>query len=180
MNSLGLTEQQPENNVQRIVLESLGVTLSKSARARAMQLPAWNEALGLPRPWDQQWSLRMQQVLAFESDLLEYGDIFEGSVVMEAKTAELAEAATAELADVEALGGAFEAIDELKRRLVRSQAERVRRIESGQQKVVGVNVFTETAPSPLVGDGEIDNVLKVDHKVEAEQIIEVEQLADRS
>ena len=117
----------------------------------------------------------MQQVLAFESDLLEYGDIFEGSVVIEAKTAELAEAATAELADVEALGGAFEAIDELKRRLVRSQAERVRRIESGEQKVVGVNVFTETAPSPLVGDGEIDNVLKVDHKVEAEQIIEVEQ-----
>jgi (2R)-ethylmalonyl-CoA mutase len=175
VNSLGLTEQQPENNVQRIVLESLGVTLSKSARARAMQLPAWNEALGLPRPWDQQWSLRMQQVLAFESDLLEYDDIFEGSIVIEAKTAELVEAAGAELDDVLALGGAFEAIDELKRRLVRSQAERVRRIESGQQKVVGVNVYTETAPSPLVGDGEIDNVLKVDHKVEAEQIIEVEQ-----
>ena len=175
VNSLGLTEQQPENNVQRIVLESLGVTLSKNARARAMQLPAWNEALGLPRPWDQQWSLRMQQVLAFESDLLEYGDIFEGSIVMEAKTAELAEAATAELADVEALGGAFEAIDELKRRLVRSQAERVRRIESGEQKVVGVNCYTETAPSPLVGDGEIDNVLKVDHTVEAEQIEEVER-----
>jgi len=175
VNSLGLTEQQPENNVQRIVLESLGVTLSKSARARAMQLPAWNEALGLPRPWDQQWSLRMQQVLAFETDLLEYGDIFEGSVVIEAKTAELAEAAAAELADVEALGGAFEAIDELKGRLVRSQAERVRRIESGQQKVVGVNCFTETTPSPLVGDGEIDNVLKVDHKVEAEQIVEVER-----
>ena len=128
----GLTEQQPENNVQRIVLETLGVTLSKSARARAMQLPAWNEALGLPRPWDQQWSLRIQQVLAFESDLLEYGDIFEGSMVIEAKTAELAEAAWAELADVEALGGAFEAIDELKRRLVRSQAERVRRIEIGR------------------------------------------------
>ncbi|HEY5384789.1 MAG TPA: protein meaA [Acidimicrobiales bacterium] len=175
VNSLGLTEQQPENNVQRIVLESLGVTLSKNARARAMQLPAWNEALGLPRPWDQQWSLRMQQVLAFESDLLEYDDIFEGSVVMEAKTAELAEAATAELADVEALGGAFESIDELKRRLVRSQAERVRRIESGSQLVVGVNVFTETAPSPLVGDGEIDNVLKVDHTVEAQQIDEVER-----
>ena len=114
VNSLSLTEQQPENNVQRIVLETLGVTLSKSARARAMQLPAWNEALGLPRPWDQQWSLRMQQVLAFESDLLEYGDIFEGSVVVGAKTAELVEAATAELADVQALGGAFEAIDELK------------------------------------------------------------------
>ena len=173
MNSLGLTEQQPENNVQRIVLETLGVTLSKSARARAMQLPAWNEALGLPRPWDQQWSLRMQQVLAFESDLLEYGDIFEGSKVVEAKTDELIEAASAELADVEALGGAFEAIDELKRRLVRSQAERVRRIETGEQKVVGVNCFTETAPSPLLGDGEIDNILKVDQHVEAEQIAEV-------
>src|ERR1700683_767850 len=175
VNSLGLTEQQPENNVQRIVLESLGVTLSKSARARAMQLPAWNEALGLPRPWDQQWSLRMQQVLAFESDLLEYDDIFEGSVVIEAKTAELAEAATAELAEGVALGGAFEAIDELQRRLVRSQAERVRRIESGQQKVVGVNCFTETAPSPLLGDGEFENILKVDHRVEAEQIEEVQQ-----
>jgi len=175
VNSLGLTEQQPENNVQRIVLESLGVTLSKKRPGPGMQLPAWNEALGLPRPWDQQWSLRMQQVLAFETDLLEYGDIFEGSVVIEAKTAELAEAAAAELADVEALGGAFEAIDELKGRLVRSQAERVRRIESGQQKVVGVNCFTETTPSPLVGDGEIDNVLKVDHKVEAEQIVEVER-----
>ena len=175
VNSLGLTEQQPENNVQRIVLESLGVTLSKSARARAMQLPAWNEALGLPRPWDQQWSLRMQQVLAFESDLLEYGDIFEGSVVMEAKTAELAEAASAELDDVQELGGAFEAIDELKRRLVRSQAERVRRIESGAQLVVGVNCFTETAPSPLLGDGEFENILKVDHNVEAEQIVEVER-----
>ena len=157
VNSLGLTEQQPENNVQRIVLETLGVTLSKSARARAMQLPAWNEALGLPRPWDQQWSLRIQQVLAFESDLLEYGDIFEGSTVIAAKTAELAEAASAELADVEALGGAFEAIDELKRRLVRSQAERVRRIESGEQLVVGVNCFTETAPSPLLGEGEFES-----------------------
>ena len=180
VNSLGLTEQQPENNVQRIVLESLGVTLSKSARARALQLPAWNEALGLPRPWDQQWSLRMQQILAFESDLLEYDDIFEGSVVIEAKTAELAEAATAELAEVEELGGAFEAIDELKRRLVRSQADRVQRIESGQQKVVGVNCFTETAPSPLLGDGEFENVLRVDHHIEAEQIEEVERWrADR-
>jgi len=175
VNSLGLTEQQPENNAQRIVLETLGVTLSKDARARAMQLPAWNEALGLPRPWDQQWSLRMQQVLAFESDLLEYGDIFEGSVVVEGKTAELAEAASAELADVEALGGAFEAIDELKRRLVRSQAERVRRIETGAQKVVGVNCFTETAASPLLGDGEIENILRVDHRVEAEQIADVER-----
>jgi (2R)-ethylmalonyl-CoA mutase len=140
-----------------------------------MQLPAWNEALGLPRPWDQQWSLRMQQVLAFESDLLEYDDIFEGSVVIEAKTAELVEAATAELDDVQSLGGAFEAIDELKRRLVRSQADRVRRIESGEQMVVGVNCFTETAPSPLLGDGEIENILKVDHRVEAEQIEDVER-----
>ena len=175
VNSLGLTEQQPENNVQRIVLETLGVTLSKSARARAMQLPAWNEALGLPRPWDQQWSLRIQQILAFESDLLEYDDIFEGSKVIEAKTAELIEAAAAELDDVEALGGAFEAIDELKTRLVRSQAERVRRIETGEQRVVGVNCFTETAPSPLTGDGEIENILKVDHRVEAEQMADVER-----
>ncbi len=178
VNSLGLTEQQPENNVQRIVLETLGVTLSKGARARAMQLPAWNEALGLPRPWDQQWSLRIQQVLAFESDLLEYEDIFEGSKVMEAKTAELAEEASAELADVEALGGAFEAIDELKRRLVRSQAERLRRIESGEQKVVGVNSFTETAPSPLLGDGEIENILKVDPRTEAAQIEDVRRWRD--
>ena len=174
VNSLGLTEQQPENNVQRIVLETLGVTLSKSARARAMQLPAWNEALGLPRPWDQQWSLRIQQVLAFESDLLEHEDIFEGSTVVEARTAELIEAASEELADVEALGGAFEAIDELKQRLVRSQAERVRRIESGEQQVIGVNSFTETEPSPLAGDGEIDNILKVDPRVEAALVADVE------
>jgi (2R)-ethylmalonyl-CoA mutase len=175
VNSLGLTEQQPENNVQRIVLETLGVTLSKNARARAMQLPAWNEALGLPRPWDQQWSLRIQQVLAFESDLLEYDDIFEGSKVIEAKTSELVEEATAELDDVQALGGAFEAIDELKRRLVRSQAERVRRIETGELEVIGVNAFTETAPSPLLGDGEIENILRVDHRVEAEQIADIER-----
>jgi (2R)-ethylmalonyl-CoA mutase len=173
VNSLGLTEQQPENNVQRIVLEMLGVTLSKDARARAMQLPAWNEALGLPRPWDQQWSLRIQQVLAYESDLLEYDDIFEGSKVIAAKTEELIEASTAELDDVQALGGAFEAIDELKQRLVRSQADRVRRIESGELQVVGVNCFTETASSPLLGD--LDNFLKVDHHVEAEQITEVER-----
>ena len=173
VNSLGLTEQQPENNVQRIVLEMLGVTLSKDARARAIQLPAWNEALGLPRPWDQQWSLRIQQVLAYESDLLEYGDVFEGSKVIEAKTEELMEASSAELDDVQALGGAFEAIDELKRRLVRSQADRVRRIESGELQVVGVNSFTETAPSPLQGD--LDNFLKIDHHVEAEQIAEIEQ-----
>ena len=170
VNSLGLTEAQPENNVQRIVLEMLAVTLSKKARARSVQLPAWNEALGLPRPWDQQWSLRMQQVLAFETDLLEYADIFDGSTVIEAKTAELREAAWQELNDVLALGGAFEAVDELKGRLVRSMAERTRRIESGAQPVVGVNRFTETADSPLGGDG---NILIVDPAVEQETIDDV-------
>jgi (2R)-ethylmalonyl-CoA mutase len=173
VNSLGLTEQQPENNVPRIMLEALGVTLSKDARARAMQLPAWNEALGLPRPWDQQWSLRMQQILAFESDLLYYDDIFEGSKVIEAKTAELVESATAELDDVEARGGAFGAIEEIKSRLVRSQAERVRRIETGEQMVVGVNRYTETAPSPLTGDDSVAHILKVDHRVEADLIADV-------
>ena len=169
VNSLGLTEAQPENNVQRIVLEALGVTLSRQARARAMQLPAWNEALGLPRPWDQQWSLRIQQILAFETDLLEYDDIFEGSTVIEAKTAALAEAAQAELDDVLALGGAFEAVDELKQRLVRSQAERVRRIESGELQVVGVNCYTETEPSPLESpDDEFASILRVEPAAEAE------------
>ena len=168
VNSLGLTEAQPENNIQRIVLESLGVTLSKKARARALQLPAWNEALGLPRPWDQQWSLRIQQVLAFESDLLEYGDIFDGSVVIEEKTAEVAEASWAELEDVLALGGAFEAIDELKSRLVGSQSERVRRIETGELQVVGVNCFTETADSPLASaGGEGGSIMRVDPAVES-------------
>jgi (2R)-ethylmalonyl-CoA mutase len=171
VNSLGLTEAQPENNVQRIVLEMLGVTLSKSARARSIQLPAWNEALGLPRPWDQQWSLRMQQVLAFETDLLEYDDIFDGSRVVEAKTAELIEAAQAELDDVLALGGAFAAIDELKGRLVASNTERTRRIETGEQVVVGVNAFTETAESPLGGEG---NILKVDPAVQDELIADVQ------
>jgi ethylmalonyl-CoA mutase len=167
VNSLGLTEAQPENNVQRIVLEMLAVSLSKKARARSIQLPAWNEALGLPRPWDQQWSLRMQQVLAFETDLLEYGDIFDGSVVVEAKTAELVEAARAELDEILAMGGAFAAIDELKGRLVRSLSERSRRIETGEQKVIGVNCFTESADSPLGGN---DNILKVDPAVEVETI----------
>jgi len=167
VNSLGLTEDQPENNLPRIVLEALGVTLSRSARARAIQLPAWNEALGLPRPWDQQWSLRVQQILAYETDLLDYDDIFDGSRVMEAKTAELAEEATVELEDVLALGGAFEAVDELKRRLVRSQAERIRRIETGELKVVGVNCFTESEPSPLVeGDPSAETVLRVDPAAE--------------
>ncbi|MGH9273031.1 MAG: protein meaA, partial [Acidimicrobiales bacterium] len=167
VNSLGLTEAQPENNVQRIVLEMLGVTLSRDARARSIQLPAWNEALGLPRPWDQQWALRMQQVLAYETDLLEYPDLFEGSVVVEALTTELAEAAWAELEDVLALGGAFEAIDELKGRLVASHAERMRRLESGDLTVVGVNRFAEALPSPLEGEGAI---LKVDPALEAETV----------
>jgi ethylmalonyl-CoA mutase len=172
VNSLGLTEQQAENNVQRIVLEALGVTLSKKARARSIQLPAWNEALGLPRPWDQQWSLRVQQVLAHETDLLEYEDIFEGSHVMERLTADLAEAAWAEMEDILELGGAFEAIDEMKGRLVRSHAERIRRIESGEQIVVGVNAFTETAPSPLGGE---DSILKVDPGVQDELIADVQR-----
>ncbi|MFM2046168.1 MAG: putative methylmalonyl-CoA mutase [Actinomycetota bacterium] len=170
VNSLGLTEAQPENNVQRIVLEMLAVTLSKKARARSVQLPAWNEALGLPRPWDQQWSLRMQQVLAFETDLLEYGDIFDGSHVIESRTAELRDAAWAELQDVLSLGGAFAAVDELKGRLVRSMAERTRRIESGEQVVVGVNSFTEFEPSPLAGG---DNILIVDPAVERETVSEL-------
>jgi len=171
VNSLGLTESQPENNVQRIVLETLGITLSKDARARAIQLPAWNEALGLPRPWDQQWSLRIQQVLAYETDLLEHGDIFDGSHVVEAKTTELADAARAELDEVIGMGGAFEAIDELKARLVRSQSERTRRIETGELKVIGVNCYTDTAPSPLnpitEEEGLEGNFLTVDPTVEA-------------
>ena len=170
VNSLGLTEAQPENNVQRILLEMLAVTLSENARARSIQLPAWNEALGLPRPWDQQWSLRMQQVLAYETDLLEYPDIFDGSKVVEAKTAELRDAAWAELQDVLSLGGAFEAVEDLKGRLVSSMAERTRRIESGDQVVVGVNAYTETEASPLGGDGAI---LKVDPAVEQETIDDV-------
>jgi (2R)-ethylmalonyl-CoA mutase len=176
VNSLGLTEDQPENNVPRIVLEALGVTLSRSARARAIQLPAWNEALGLPRPWDQQWSLRIQQILAYETDLLEYDDLFDGSRVVEARTAELAEEATAELEDVLALGGVFEAVDELKLRLVRSQADRVRRIETGELKVVGVNCFTECEPSPLVESSPSANmVLRVDPAAEASLRADVAQ-----
>jgi ethylmalonyl-CoA mutase len=173
VNSLGLTEQQPENNVQRIVLEMLGVTLSADARARAVQLPAWNEALGLPRPWDQQWSLRLQQVLAFETDLLEYPDLFDGSLVMETKTNELVHDAQAELDEVLALGGAFAAIDELKARLVASQAARVARIERGEQIVVGVNRFTETAESPLTAGAALDAIMTVDPAVEAEAIAEL-------
>jgi (2R)-ethylmalonyl-CoA mutase len=175
VNSLGLTEAQPENNVQRIVLEMLGVTLSKDARARSLQLPAWNEALGLPRPWDQQWSLRMQQVLAFESDLLEYDDIFNGSHVIEGLTDELVAAAQAELDEVLAMGGAFNAIEELKGRLVSSNTERVRRIETGEQIVVGVNRFTEAAESPLAGD---ESILRVDPALEAQTVAEVEAWRD--
>ena len=156
VNSLGLTEAQPENNVQRIVLEMLAVTLSAGARARAVQLPAWNEALGLPRPWDQQWSLRIQQVLAFESDLLEYGDLFDGSPVVEARTAELMAGAEAEMAAVDKLGGMVPAVESgyLKAQLVASHAARRARIESGQEKVVGVNCFQATEPSPLTANAD--------------------------
>ncbi|MDA0161772.1 protein meaA [Solirubrobacter ginsenosidimutans] len=166
VNSLGLTESQPENNVQRIVLEALAVTLGRGARARAVQLPAWNEALGLPRPWDQQWSLRIQQVLAYETDLLEYPDIFEGSVVMDGLVGELLEGARAELARVSERGGAVEAVPYMKAALVESHRERIARIESGEQVLVGVNRFTETEPSPLTADG--GGIMVVDPGVEAE------------
>ena len=168
VNSLGLTEQQPENNVQRIVLEALAVTLGRSARARAIQLPAWNEALGLPRPWDQQWSLRIQQVLAYETDLLEYPDIFEGSKVMEGLVDELTEGARAEMAVVAEHGGAVEAVPYMKAALVDSHRERIRRIEAGEQTVVGLNKYTETETSPLTADAE-GGILVVDPAVEAEQ-----------
>jgi (2R)-ethylmalonyl-CoA mutase len=168
VNSLGLTEAQPENNVQRIVLEMLGVTLSRDARARAVQLPAWNEALGLPRPWDQQWSLRLQQVLAYESDLLEYEDIFTGSHVVEAKVAALVEGAKAEIARVQELGGAVAAVESgyMKGQLVGSLAERRRRMESGEEVVVGVNKFTTTEPNPLLADVE-RAIMTVDPAVES-------------
>ncbi len=172
VNSLGLTEQQPENNVPRIVLEALGVLLSRDARARALQLPAWNEALGLPHPWDQQWSLRIQQILALETDLLDYPDILDGSHVVEARTGELIEAAGAELDEILSLGGAFEAIETMKGRLVASQSERTRRIEAGELAVVGVNRFTTTEPSPLGGE---ESVLTVDPAVEAHLIDDVQR-----
>jgi (2R)-ethylmalonyl-CoA mutase len=168
VNSLGLTEPQPENNVQRIVLEALAVTLGRNVRARAIQLPAWNEALGLPRPWDQQWSLRIQQVLAYETDLLEYPDIFEGSVVMDGLVAELLEGARAEIARVAEAGGAVEAVPYMKAALVESHSDRLRRIESGEQTLVGVNRYTETEPSPLTADAE-GGILVVDPDVEAGQ-----------
>jgi ethylmalonyl-CoA mutase len=172
VNSLGLTESQPENNVQRIVLEALAVTLGRNARARAIQLPAWNEALGLPRPWDQQWSLRIQQVLAYETDILEYPDIFEGSKVMDALVAELLDGARAEMAVVAEHGGAVEAVPYMKGALVESHRERIQRIEAGEQIVVGQNRFTETEASPLTADGE-GGILVVDPAVEAHQIEEV-------
>src|SRR6266566_5374121 len=170
VNSLGLTEQQPENNVTRILIEMLAVTLSKNARARAVQLPAWNEALGLPRPWDQQWSLRMQQILAYETDLLEYGDIFDGSTEIETKVAALKHEAREELQTVLRMGGAVAAVENsyMKSQLVESNARRVEAIERGEQVVVGVNRFTETEPSPLAaGEG---SILTVPPEVEAEQI----------
>jgi (2R)-ethylmalonyl-CoA mutase len=170
VNSLGLTEQQPENNIPRIVLETLGVTLCRGARARAIQLPAWNEALGLPHPWDQQWSLRIQQILAYETDLLEYPDLLDGSHVIEARTAELVGAATAELDEILEAGGAFESIERMKSALVASQSERTRRIEAGESVVVGVNRFTTSELAPLGGDG---SVLRVDADVEEKLVDDV-------
>src|SRR3712207_6762419 len=174
VNSLGLTEQQPENNVQRIVLEALAVTLGRDARARAIQLPAWHEALGLPRPWAQPWSLRLQQVLALETDLLEYPDIFEGSKVMDGLVDELIDGARSEMARVAEQGGAVEAVSYMKGELVTSHRERIRRIEMGEQVVVGLNKYTETEPSPLTADAE-GGILVVDPAVEAEQKAAVEQ-----
>ena len=171
VNSLGLTEQQPENNVYRILLEMLAVTLSKDARARAVQLPAWNEALGLPRPWDQQWSLRLQQIVAHETDLLEYGDIFDGAPVIERKVGELIDEARAELAHIEAMGGAVAAVESsyMKQALVEANSRRLAAIESGAQTVVGVNAFTESAPSPLTKDAD-GGFLAVDPAAESTQI----------
>jgi ethylmalonyl-CoA mutase len=173
VNSLGLTEAQPENNVQRIVLEMLGVTLSRGARARAIQLPAWNEALGLPRPWDQQWALRMQQVLAYETDLLEYEDIFDGSPVIQAKVDEIVAGAKAEIERVQDMGGTVAAVESgyMKTQLVASLAERRRRIETGEEVVVGVNRFDNTEPSPLASDGAIETV---DPQAEREAVEAIE------
>ncbi len=178
VNSLGLTEQQPENNVYRILIEMLAVTLSKKARARAVQLPAWNEALGLPRPWDQQWSLRMQQIMAMETDLLEYGDLFDGNPAVDAKVEELKAGARAELAAIDGMGGAVDAIEYMKSRLVEANADRIGNIEQGNTTVVGVNKFQQGEPSPLTaGD---DAIMVVDPAVEAEQITRLNQWkADR-
>jgi len=172
VNSLGLTEQQPENNVYRILIEMLAVTLSKKARARAVQLPAWNEALGLPRPWDQQWSMRMQQIMAYETDLLEFDDLFDGNPAVDAKVDALKEGARQELATLDGMGGAIEAIDYMKARLVDSNSERLGRIEAGETVVVGVNKWQQGEPSPLMtGDG---GIMVVDPAVEAEQIARLE------
>lgn len=177
VNSLGLTEQQPENNVYRILIEMLAVVLSKNARARAVQLPAWNEALGLPRPWDQQWSLRLQQIMAHETDLLEYGDLFDGSAEIEAKVDALKAEAKAELARIEEMGGSVDAIPYMKRRLVESNARRLAAIEAGEQDVVGVNRFTEGEPSPLTATG--DSFLSVDEDAEARQIASLQAWRDQ-
>ena len=172
VNSLGLTEQQPENNVYRILIEMLAVTLSKKARARAVQLPAWNEALGLPRPWDQQWSMRMQQIMAHETDLLEFDDLFDGNPAVDAKVELLKEGARAELANLDDMGGAISAIDYMKSRLVESNADRLRRIESGETVVVGVNKWQQGAPSPLMtGSGDI---MTADPEAEADQLARLE------
>nr|MBC8337383.1 protein meaA [Alphaproteobacteria bacterium] len=168
VNSLGLTEQQPENNVYRILIEMLAVVLSKNARARAVQLPAWNEALGLPRPWDQQWSLRLQQIMAHETDLLEYGDLFDGSAEVEAKVQALKDEARSELARIGAMGGSVAAIPYMKGRLVESNARRLTAIETGERSVIGVNRYTESEPSPLTAAG--DSFLSVDEDAEAHQI----------
>ena len=176
VNSLGLTEQQPENNVYRILLETLAVTLSKNARARAVQLPAWNEALGLPRPWDQQWSLRMQQILAYETDLLEFDDLFAGTPAIDRKVGELKEGARAELAQIDGMGGAVAAIEYMKSRLVEANAERIQGIEGGETTVVGVNKYQQGEASPLTaGD---DAIMVVDPAVEAEQISRLEEWRD--
>ncbi len=176
VNSLGLTEQQPENNVYRILIEMLAVTLSKKARARAVQLPAWNEALGLPRPWDQQWSMRMQQILAYETDLLEYGDLFDGNPVVDAKVEALKDGARAELATLEGMGGAVASIEYMKSRLVDSNAERLNRIEAGETVVVGVNKWTDGEPSPL--QTEDGGIMTVDPAVEADQIARLNEWRD--
>ncbi len=177
VNSLGLTEPQPENNVARILIEMLAVTLSKKARARAVQLPAWNEALGLPRPWDQQWSLRMQQILAYETDLLEYGDLFDGSKVMDEKVEALKAEAKEELKRIEEMGGAIAAVETgyMKQRLVESNSARFEAIERGEQIVVGVNKFLETEPSPLTGG--IDAIMTVSAEAERDQIERLQGLA---
>jgi ethylmalonyl-CoA mutase len=174
VNSLGLTESQPENNIIRIVLEALAVTMGRDARARALQLPAWNEALGLPRPWDQQWSLRIQQILAYETDLLEYPDVFEGSHVMDGLVAELVAGAREEIAVVAERGGAVAAVPYMKTQMVESHRERVRRIETGELAVVGKNVFTEAEPSPLQ-EGEDGGILRVDPAMEAGAIAALEE-----